>query len=331
MKRCLAIGVGVLCWGLAAWGQGAVTNRPALVCPEPAFNMGQVQPGFRTTHDFILTNQAAEGAVTITSVRAGCGCLATRLDTNVVAAGQAARLSVDVSLPGRSGSQRKAIYLQTDDPLAQVVRLEVSGTILSPVDVNPEGVHFGTLGSEGEVEKAVLLTAVGTNRFAVLSVSNAHASFAAVAETVETGRVYRIRIACKGPRSLGSATDGIQVETDLPGMPTMTIPVAVFTTADIVAAPASLMLLATGTNQPRTYFVTVYSPAGKPFGVTNLVAPGALGCSLTNMAPGRVRLEVKAGGALTGVDGAVLKLETDYASVPVVEIPLRVLTLPTQP
>jgi hypothetical protein len=298
------------------------------VCPEPAFDIGQVQPGFRTTHDFILTNQAAEGAVTITSVRAGCGCLTTRLDTNVVAAGQAARLTVEISLPGQRGSPRKALYLQTDDPLAQVVRLEVSGTILAPVDVNPEGVHFGTLGSGGEAEKEVRLTAAGTNRFTVLSVTNDHATFAAVAETVEPGRVYRLRIACKAPRSLGSATDGIRVMTDHPAMPTVTIPVAVYTAADIVAAPASLMLLATGTNQPRTYFVTIYSPAGKSFGVTHLVAPGALGCTLTNMAPGRVRLEVKAGGALTGVDGAVLKLETDYAPVPAIEIPLRVLTLP---
>lgn len=73
-----------------------------------------------------------------------------------------------LNFAGRRGRQNKSIYVDTDDPQNRIIRLEFSGLVVVWIEVQPEGIHFGTMGTVGRVEREVLVNAVSTNTFHLL-------------------------------------------------------------------------------------------------------------------------------------------------------------------
>lgn len=309
-------------------GRGAGTTVASLACLEPRFDFGQVYPDMVAKHSFVLTNQC-DRVVRILDIHSSCGCAKAVASSTNIAPGQVSLLEVEMNFKGRRGRQAKAIYVETDDPTNRIVRVEFNGVVIVPIEAQPEGVHFGTLATEGNAEREVLLTAVGTNQFRVTSLTASSSQFQASLDVVEAGKRYRLRISSPGPRSLGSTTSMVRVETDNPRMARLDIPVAAFVTGDIVPAPGTLLLVPSVTNEPRSAWVNLWSPSGKAFKITQVDLPGT---GMTNtvrvLTPDRSRIEVKTWGALTNLDGKTIKVHTDLASMKEVMIPLRVIAAP---
>ena len=305
---------------------GDETNLPSVLCPQPTCDFGAVYPDSVIQHSFVLTNRGSR-LVNITKVNATCGCTKALMATNQIAAGKTAELNVVINFKGRRGHLLKSIYVDTDDPGTSSLRLEVKGTVLVPIEVQPEGVHFGTVGVGGTVEREVLLSAVGTNVFHVGSVSSSSTALSARCETLEEGKRYRIRISSEGPRSYGSTMASVRVETDNTRMPQVDIPVAAFVAGDIVAVPAILLVVPTATNTVRTSQLTLWSPSLKPFKVTKVECPGdGMTATITTVMPERTRIEVKTRGPLAGVGGKSVRIETDLPTMKELLVPVRVLT-----
>lgn len=305
---------------------GRVTSpRGGLVCDSPRFDFGEAYPDQVIAHTFVLKNTGTN-AIRIQGVRSGCGCTTTTLATNCLTAGQSTELATDLDLKGRKGAQQKSIYVESDDPGCARLHLQLAGAVIVPVDALPEGVHFGTLGREGTVEREVSVSARSNITFQVKGVTCSSPQFAARVETQEVGRVYRIKIQSLGPRLLGTSQAAVQVETDCPRMPVVSIPVAAFVAGDIVPAPATLILVQAGTNAMRTYYVSLYSPAGKAFAIKRVDLPSqSVTCKYEPTATDRQRLEINVTGSLSGLNGKALRVETDLASMREVTIPLRVI------
>jgi hypothetical protein len=302
------------------------TNAPGVVCLNPLLDFGEVYSDAVVTHRYVLTNQGAR-VVKILAVRAGCGCTTAVAATNEVAPGQSTTVEAVINFKGRRGRQAKSIIAETDDPGNRLVRMEFTGVVIVPIEAQPEGIHFGTIGAEGRLAREVLLTAVSTNSFQVLSAKSTSPYLTVTIEPREAGRQYLIKVVCEGPRKPGSFMTAVEVETDHPQMKQLSIPVAGFVAGDIVAAPASLILVASVTNVPRTVWVNLWSPAGKSFKVVKVELPGeGMTNSVLSVRPDRSRLEVKTWGALTGLDGTSIRIETDLESMKELLIPIRVLT-----
>lgn len=307
-----------------ACGEGAIS--PSLVCLQPTYEFGSVEPDAEIEHRFVLTNQGNR-VVSILNVHVTCGCTKAVMTTNQVAAGGTAGLDVKINFKGRRGHLLKSLYVDTDDPGNPALRLEVTGTVLVPIEVQPEGIHFGTVGIEGPIEREVLLTATGTNVFHIRSVTASSSRVSAKWETLEEGKRYRVTVISEGPRSYGSTMASIRVETDHPRGGQVDIPIAAFVAGDIVAAPGVLLLIPTATNAMRTSRLTLWSPASKPFKVTKVECPGdGMTATVSVVSADRSQIEVKTWGALAGKDGSSLRIETDLATMKEVRIPVRVLS-----
>lgn len=305
-----------------------VTNRASLVCLEAKYNFGQTYQDSVVRHSFVLTNEGSR-LVRIVSVHSTCGCSTASVTTNAVGPGRTAELKVEITLKGRRGHQERAIYVQTDDPENLVLRLEFSGIVMVPIEAQPEGIHFGTVGAEGTLEREVVLSAVGTNEFRVRSVSASSSQISAQAQMQQPGKRYLIKIVSDGPRSYGSTMTSVRVETDHPAMPTIDIPVAAFVVGDIVPAPGTLILVPSATNAPRASWVNLWSPSGKAFKVTKVECPGAgMSATVNGVMRDRSRIEVKSWGPLTELNNKSLRVETDLPTMREIFIPVRVLSLP---
>lgn len=326
-RYCLASLVAAVLGLAASDTRGAATNTASVVCPQPILAFGGVYPDAVVRHGFVLTNQGSR-LVRVTKVNATCGCAKAAMSTSDIPAGKSATLDVVVDFKGRRGYLQKSIYVTTDEPGAQPLQLEIRGTVLVPIEVQPEGLHFGTVGVEGTLEREVLLNAVGTNEFTVLSVTPSSTQMTATCETLESGKRYKVRVSSEGPRAFGSTMASVRVATDNARMPQVDIPVAMYVAGDIVVVPALLLAVPSATNVVKTSSLTLYSPSGKRFKVTGIQCPGDGGMTagVSTVTADRVRIEVKTRGPLTGIGGNALRIETDLPAMREVLVPVRVLT-----
>lgn len=335
--RCFAVGVLVVACvvrPLRAAETTVVAPSPpnpmatGLVCDQPVFNFGEVRAGLSITNTFILRNSGT-GTVAILNVRTTCGCTTTALATNELAAGAVTELRATLSLVGRTGHQSKAIYVESNDRQNPRLKLELTGVVARDIEVQPEGVHFGTLGRDGDAQRDVLLTARSNGTFAIKSVNTGTSLFEANVETREAGKLYWIHVKAKGPRTPGTSSAILQVVTDCPTTPSITIPLTVFTAGDIVAVPTQLLLVPSGTNETRLANLTLYSPSGKKFAVKSVEsgAPSVQARVATTVAD-RVRIEVQTSGGLEDVEGKSIRIVTDLDTAREVLVPLRVLRPP---
>ncbi len=340
MKRCLLIAGCVVVAGLmAAESRGeesdpAVSNatvqavKGALNCDLPTFDFHEVYSGQVISHPFVIQNRGTN-TVRILNVRTSCGCTTTAMATNLLSPGQSTELMASLDLKGRSGAQRKSLYVESDDPVNSSLRLEMMGMVITPLEARPEGVHFGTLAREGDEEREVLLSGRTGVTFHVTGVRMSAPEFTAQVETREEGKLYSIKIKSTGPRLAGTTHAVAQILTDHPVLPEVTVPVTVFVATDIVAAPVNLILVQGVTNVVRTYYVGVYSPAKKPFKVTKVDSPSeAMSCTLITISPDRYRIEVKAAGDLSGANGKSIRVETDVETMKELLVPVRVIAGP---
>ncbi len=320
--------VGVMMGVTLCTAEDKAVPAGGLTCVEPLYRFGNLGPEQTVRHAFILTN-TSDRVVQIASVRAGCGCLATDLASESVAPGCAVELVASMKLVGRKGAQRKTIYVEADGGVNTPLRLEFEGNVVPPIEVMPEGIHFGAQAAEGNLEQSVMVLGMGSTPFQIKGVKSSSPQFAAEVETVEAGKRYRLKVKCVGGRTPGTSTASIRVETDNPAMPGLDVPVTVFVTGDIVAAPAILMVIESATNVPRTYYVHVYSPGKKAFKIEKVTAPRAdIETRVAEIAPDRHRLELSLPAQVRDLNGTSLRIETDMASMKEVLVPFRVIVRP---
>ena len=324
-------------WGLAvaALASRVVAEAPAasgvagsgLVCEVAEQSFGEARADASVTNTFALSN-AGTNAVRILNVRPTCGCTTAALSTNVLPPGTTAQLTTVLSLAGRRGYQRKAVYVESDDPVHPHLKVEVTGTVITDIAAEPPGIHFGTVAATGRISRDVILAARSNLTFAVKSVNTGSSLFKAEAETRDAGHGAVIHITCEEPRAPGTASAIVQVTTDCPTQPELTIPVSVFVGGDLVAVPSQLVLVEAGTNEVRTANLSVYSPAGKAFAVKRVELPdSSLTSRVVSVTADRVRIEIQSRGALQAVDNQSIRVMTDMATVPEVKVPLRVMRL----
>lgn len=299
-----------------------------LVCVPPVIDFGDARSGTSISSTFILRNDGTN-AVTIINVRPTCGCTTVGLATNRLVPGAMTELTAVLSLVGRRGRQSKAIYVETDDPRQPRLRLELKGVAVADITVQPEAVHFGTLGREGMAQQDVILTARSNVTFTIKSANTGSSQFTTEVTPIETGTSYRVHVEAVGPRTPGTVTAIIQVVTDLSSTPSITIPVSVFVAADVIAVPAQLILVVAGTNEARTANLTVYSPSGKPFAVQSVEWPSpSVTGRVASAAAGRVQIEVRSSGGLADAEGKCIRIVTDLETAREVRVPLRVMRPP---
>ena len=301
------------------------TNAPLLSCDEPRYDFGELKNDQSVRHAFVLKN-VGTAPLEIANVRASCGCTATALDAKTVAPGQSTALNVTLNLTGRKGRQVKSIYVESNDPQKPHFRLEVVGTATVDIEVQPVGIHFGTMSKDGAVARELTLTAKSNVVFHITKVDTGSPLFTAGVTTNEVGRSYTVKVISPGPRANGTCRSTVQVFTDHAAQSPIAIPVAGFVAGDIIASPDTLLVVGTATN--RTHYVTLYSPAGTAFNVGRIDVPQpAMEIKVAPISQGRYRLEIKNVIPSPDLEGKTIRVTTDLATAKEITIPVRLLNL----
>ncbi len=222
----------------AHWADGLFVER--------SHDFGPVPRGGRYHHEFVLTNRMAE-PISILHIRASCGCTTGRASTGQVAPGQSAVVEATIDTRNFVGRKATTLYvtLMTAGGKDGEARLGVSAEILSDIVLNPGAIDFGTLARGQSVEQALTIDRVGSTQWRIERMVSA--SRALKGQLVETARgdqgvSYSLKLALRPDAPAGIVRDEIQLLTNDPETPSITIPVTAQVRGELAASPGILSL-----------------------------------------------------------------------------------------
>ena len=140
--------------GLAA--AYAAWPRPAPVASFDAMShdFGEIDPSEPLTHTFTLTNTGRSYLV-IPKIRSSCDCLKPVLAKTVLQPGESAELAVGFKFRQGNFVQTARIMVETNDPAAPKIPLELKARASPWFELHPPHVMFGDISSDSAAPPAV--------------------------------------------------------------------------------------------------------------------------------------------------------------------------------
>ncbi|OGV62357.1 MAG: hypothetical protein A3K19_15910 [Lentisphaerae bacterium RIFOXYB12_FULL_65_16] len=310
---------------LLAWTAHAGSN-PKLVCDEPVFEFGTRSNSMTIEHVFKIRN-TGKAALLLRKVRTTCGCTVAKLARDTVEPDGEAEVHVSLSLAGRTGEQRKTIYVESNDPGTPTLQLELHGTAFAEIEVRPrEGAFFGKLSRTDTVEKDVRIVASDSTTFHVTGVILDSPALEYELSAIQPGKEYSLRIRVRSPRPVGELAVVARVLTDHPRYAEVPVPIRLITEQDVYAVPRVISLRQEELASPELVrHVLIRTPSGEDFHITGIEKPlESLDVKVAKLRNGCFRLEVRGFPLDQTLNDKVIRVTTDVQNCPPLEIPIRI-------
>jgi len=120
----------------------ALFAQPTITPVEKTYDFGSITQGDVVVHDFVVKN-TGDQKVVIEKVKASCGCTAVAPEKNELEPGDSTSIKVSFNSHGRMGVQKKYVYVYSNDPNHQVVRLSFTTKVLHPDQLDAKKVDDG--------------------------------------------------------------------------------------------------------------------------------------------------------------------------------------------
>lgn len=136
---------------------------------------------------FPFTNTGKD-PIQFSSLKPGCGCLAPRLSKRTCPPGESGELIVRFDLRNRTGKQRKAMVVNTDDGAS--VSLITVTDIPTAYTISPMLIKWAA--GSSETNKMATLSNPNKEPIRLLSITSSHAGLPAELKTVREGFEYEV-------------------------------------------------------------------------------------------------------------------------------------------
>jgi hypothetical protein len=92
-----------------------LANAPAVAFDTVTYDFGKISASKKVEHNFIISNEGKSDLL-IRKVNASCGCTVVQPAKNKISPGESTEIKVVYNAQGRSGADKKAITVVTNDP-----------------------------------------------------------------------------------------------------------------------------------------------------------------------------------------------------------------------
>ncbi|MGE5806511.1 MAG: DUF1573 domain-containing protein [Ignavibacteria bacterium] len=204
---------------------------PKISLQQIEYDFGTVEQGTIVKHSFIITNNGGDVLI-IKDISASCGCTAANPDKRELNPGESTNINVEFNTNGRSGKQRKAVYVETNDPDNKKLELKIYGTVVKKMKesigsnqpkiyFNESEHDFGTI-KEGKVVD--YLFKFSNKGDAPLKIKNVETSCGCTAalvssKTIEPGNEGTLRIELNTKDRSGKMSRSITISSNDPAEP----------------------------------------------------------------------------------------------------------------
>ncbi len=216
---------------LVSYGQ---VTGPKISAMEKEYDFGTVEQGEIVLHDYEITN-TGDDLLVISRVRASCGCTAVKPEKSELKPGESTKVHAEFNSRGRKGTQRKYIYIYSNDPQTPEMRLKLTGTVVVP-DNAPDAKgailkleknqhNFGDV-KEGEVvDVTIKFKNVGDKTLEIKDVSTSCGCTAAIlsSKILKPGKTGQLRVEFDSSNRSGHVTRTVTITSNDKQHPKQTI------------------------------------------------------------------------------------------------------------
>jgi hypothetical protein len=103
-------------------------QAPKLNIKDPIYDFGRIKQGEKVTREFVITN-TGKSDLNIRMTRATCGCTASEPEKSDLGPGESSKIKVTFDSKGRSGEQKKAVMVYSNDPLNPTQKISIIARI----------------------------------------------------------------------------------------------------------------------------------------------------------------------------------------------------------
>ena len=241
----LVFGVGSSLW--AQDGGGA----PRIDFDRKTHDFGEVFQGGSRKTSFVFRN-LGDAPLTIRKVKTTCGCTAVLMSSDKLNPGEEGEIAVEFSSKDKIGYQDLRVYLYSNDPQEKdfghyVSALRLSAQVSSLWNVLPGAAYFGSAvrGQRLERRVQVVLSDRRTPAFELREVISPRpwleVSTKPLAEDLAGGKAgLELTVALTADAPVGLVNETIEVVTDHPDQPRVSVPVIATLTGEVVWSPLQL-------------------------------------------------------------------------------------------
>lgn len=240
------IGALVLIWvvvdGACAMGQ---TWADPLI-PQRMHDFGPVPRGAKVQHDFGLTNRLA-APISITSLRASCGCTSGKADRSLVGPGESATITAIMDTRSFVGPKSTTLFVTVATTSGETaeIRLGVTSNILADTVLNPGTIEFGTISRGQRVERQLTIDHVGQPGWRITKMTSTNPALdGGLHETTRSADsvTYLLKLALKPDAPVGPIREEIIIQTNDPTHVRIPVLVSGTVRGQLTASPAVLSL-----------------------------------------------------------------------------------------
>lgn len=301
-----------------------------LTCARPVFDFGRVAATTGTVSCTFELRNAGSEPLTVEDANASCGCITAELPRQRLSADAALRLPVVLDVRQRSGMQRKSIHVRyrIGRGEMQVLTLSLAGTVIPAFQCEPDGLDFGEVAAGSEPSRKIVVRSVTGTQFAIRDAYGFPTQVLARVMTGGNAATHVVRVTLRGLDPQRPLAGYVRLEIDPAAGSALVVNVSATVVRDVAAQPSSIYVNAADALECRLRMV---SPTGRPFRITAVSASHPrLRAVLTGPADAPVVL-VTAAKPATPLDGHSVRVYTDVASMPWLDVPIHVLRAPEPP
>jgi hypothetical protein len=119
-------------------------KQPKIRFDQPDYDFGEVEAGVEVEHTFTFEN-AGNDLLSIKEVLTSCGCTGVLVTEEGVPPGGTGEITATFHSKGFQGAVKKGLSVESNDPENRLVRLTISGNVVTEVAVVPRYLDWGTL------------------------------------------------------------------------------------------------------------------------------------------------------------------------------------------
>lgn len=307
----------------------AFAQAPQIHFESTHYDFGKIPQDRQVSTKYKVTN-TGNAVLSITNVRAACGCTSTVTGSWSIKPGESTEIAANFNPKGQKGLVRKSITVDSNDPKTPVTTLTFEADVVTPIQASKDNLFFDNVPRGGSVSDRVTLTSFNGQPVKIDKAEALGAPYLHLDMKPEGNNVV-LEMTLDGRQVPKDQSDGVEVvtlKTASAEMPVLRINVQWQIKPAVLAVPATVAWAESPQGAEQRMKLVLKQAEGKPFKVTNasstnpLVKVEGVGQAA---APQQELWVVLAAGARPGRYAERVTIFTDSAESPEIGLPVYAL------
>ncbi len=254
---------------LVAMATAAPAQSATAFFEQSSHDFGSVQRGPLLTHHYKLTN-TSKSPVHIAGARVSCGCVAATAVKSELAPGESTSIYATMDTRRFVGFKQVTIFVSFDRPTWQEVALSIQAYGRDDLAMDAESLSFGAV-SRGNASTAKMNVTLRQPNWSVLGVTSESAFVVPSVKELRRTQfevVYEVSAALKPGLPVGTWVTALNLTTNSPVAPKITMPAAVEIRPALSISPGEVTFNPTTVGQPSESKFVI--KGGQPFRIKEI-------------------------------------------------------------